>query len=99
MLLSAPLGLDEFQRCAEEVEVLLMLGRVGAVDLNPFPRGSGAQTPGLELRDVAPRELQVGHRGGRQAQPYAVAAEAGEHPVVDEVGVEGVELLGDDAGK
>jgi hypothetical protein len=69
----------------------------GSLDLDPFARARHAA--GLKRHHVAPRELQVGRRGHRQAQGDAVAADAGEHPVADEVGVEAVDFLRDHAGK
>ena len=68
--------------------MLLVFGHVSAIDLYPFPRACHAS--GLKWDDVIPRELQFGRGGGRQAQADALATDAGEHLVADEIGVEAV---------
>ena len=65
--LAGPGGFHEIERRLEEVEVLLVFGRLGAVDLDPFPRARHAA--GLERDDVVPRELQLGRGGDRRRRP------------------------------
>src|SRR5688572_32180505 len=74
-------GLHEVQRSPDQLEVLLVVGRIRPVDLDPFPRGSRTDTAGLKRNDVTPRELQLGHGRDGQAQRQALAVDAGEHPV------------------
>ena len=53
-------SLDELCRRLEQWEILLVVSRIGAVDLYPLPR---ARHPArLKRHDVIPRKLQV--RGG-----------------------------------
>src|SRR5258706_5839068 len=87
----------ERDRRLEELRVLLVPGRVLAIDLDPLARARRAA--GLERNHVLPRELQLRRVRDEQAQPDAVAADAREHAVVHEVGVEVVELLPHDAGE
>ena len=75
--------------------MLLVFGRLGAIDLYPFP--GTCHTAGLKRDDVVPRELQFGRGGNGQAQSDAVAADAGEHLVADEVGVKAVDFSCADA--
>ena len=50
--LAGPGGFHEFERGLKQFEILLVISRVGAVDLYPFP-GAG-HTTGLKRDDVAP---------------------------------------------
>ena len=68
--------------------MFLVFGHVGAIDLYPFPRACHAT--GLKRDDVISGELQFRRRGSRQAQPYALAIDAGEHLVADEISVKAV---------
>src|SRR5688500_6914888 len=72
-------GLHELQRGAKQLEVLLVVRRVLAVDLQPLAGGCRPQAAGGKRSDVAAGELQVGHGGGRQPQRDALVADAGEH--------------------
>jgi hypothetical protein len=87
----------EVERGLKQLEILLVLGRLGAVDLDPFPRAGHAA--GLKRNDVAPGKPQLGDGGGGQPKSDAVAADAGEHLVADEVSVEAVDCSGADAGE
>ena len=89
--LAAARGADEFQRSAEDVEVLLVVGGIGAVDLDPL--AGARQSFRLERHYVVPGELRLGGGGRRQPQADAVAADAGEHAVVDEISVQAVDLF------
>jgi hypothetical protein len=93
--LGGPAGPHELEGGLKQLEILLVLGRIGAVDLYPFPRTH--QAGGLELDDVRPRELQLSRGRDGQAQSDAAAADAGEHSVADEVGVEAVDSSCGDA--
>jgi hypothetical protein len=46
--------------------MLLVIRRIGAIDLNPFPRGG--DTTRRERHHVVPGEMQFGRRGNRQPQ-------------------------------
>src|SRR5688500_1201717 len=81
-------GLHKVERGPDQLEVLLVVGRIRSVDLDPLPRGSRADATGLKRNHVIPRELQLGHPRDRQAQRQALAVDAGEHPVGYEIGVE-----------
>ena len=50
--LAGPGGFNELERGAKQLEILLVLGRVVPVDLNPLPRA--CHTTGLKWDDVAP---------------------------------------------
>ena len=80
---------DELHRCLKKWEILLVVGRIGAIDLYPFP--GACDTSGLKWNDVVSRKLQF--RGSRDRQPQSnpVAANASEHLVSDEVGVEAID--------
>src|SRR4051794_13299143 len=52
------IAFHERDRRLEELEVLLVLGRVLAIDLDPLARACRAA--GLERNHVLPRELQLG---------------------------------------
>src|SRR6266850_7582913 len=93
--LTGPGAFHEGERGLKQLEVLLVLGRVGAVDLYPLSRARRAAR--LKRDDVVPRELQLGRGSNGQAQSDAAAADAGEHLVADEVGVEAVDLSCADA--
>src|SRR2546421_11097708 len=80
----------EFQRLAEELQILLVLGGVRAVDLDPLLGRRQARR--LKRHDVVAREVQFPRHGHGEAQSDAVAADAGEHPVADEIGVQALEL-------
>ncbi len=95
--LARPPGPDELDRFLEQRKVLLVVGRVGAVDLYPFPRA--LQTAGSKGNDVVPRELELGRDGNGQAQPDPFSADAGEHLAGNEIGVEAVDGLRHDAGQ
>ena len=88
---------DELHRLLKKWEILLVVGRIGAVDLYPFP--SACDTTGLKWNDVVPRKLQFRRSGDRQPQSNAVAANASEHFVGGEVGVEAVDRSRADAGQ
>src|SRR5688572_857619 len=96
---SLPLApaLHELDRRLEELEILLVLRGVGAVDLDPLLGARHAA--GLERGHVLARELQVPRGRCGKAKPHAVAADAGEHAVVDQVRIEAADLLGGDTGK
>src|SRR5574338_167879 len=93
--LAAPGALHEVDRGLEKLQVLLVVRCVCAVDLDPFPRAG--HTAGLERGDVLPGKLQLGRDGDGQAQAHAVGADAGEHLVADEIGVQPADLPGADA--
>jgi len=88
---------DELYRFLKKWEILLVVGRIGAVDLYPFP--SACDTTGLKWNDVVPRKLQFRRSGDRQPQSNPVAANASEHLVSDEVSVEAVDRSRADAGQ
>ena len=88
--LAGPGGFHELERSLKQFKILLVLSHIGAVDLYPFP--SAGHTAGLKRDDVAPRELQFGRGGGGQAQSDAATADAGEHLVADEVGIEAADF-------
>ena len=90
-----PSRFHELDRGPEQRKMLFVFGHVGAVELYPFPRAGHAA--GRERDDVVPRELQLGRRGYGQAQSDTVAADAGEHLVADEIGIQAVDLSCDDA--
>jgi hypothetical protein len=50
--LAGPGGFHELERRLKQLEILLVLSRIGAVDLYPFPRAR--HTAGLKRDDVAP---------------------------------------------
>ncbi|MBV5323445.1 hypothetical protein JZU51_01600 [bacterium] len=83
--LSGTGALDELKRSPKQFEILLIVRRVGSIDLNPLPRT--CHPAGLKWNDVASRELQFGRGGGRHTQSNAVSTYTGEHLVVDEKGV------------
>ena len=68
--------------------MFLVIGNVSAIELYPFPGTCHAAW--RKRGDVVSRELQFGRGGSRQAQPDPLAADAGEHLVADEIGVEAV---------
>src|SRR5438093_13383441 len=72
-----PAAFHEFQRRLEHLEVLLVIGSVRAVDLDPFP--GGAKTARLKRDHVVPGELQLGRGRRGQAKSDVVAADAGVH--------------------
>ncbi len=76
-------------------EILRVVGRVDAVYLYPFARAR--HPPGLKRNDMATRKRQFRRRGDRQPQSNAVAANASEHFVGDEVSVKTVDLSRADA--
>src|SRR5689334_12855309 len=80
--LPAP-ALHEIERRLEELQVLRVLRRVGAIDLDPLLRGRHAG--GLEGAHVLARELQLARGRHGQANADAVAVDAREHPVVHEI--------------
>src|SRR5256885_1608939 len=86
----APAGFYELDRGTKQFEILLVVGRILAIDLYPFPRAR--HTAGQKRHDVVPRKMQLGSGGGGQAQSDAGAADAGEHLVTDEIRVEAVDL-------
>ena len=88
--LTCPAPFYELERSLKQWEILFVFGHVGAIDLYPFPRT--CQTAGLKRDNIVPRELQLRRRGNRQTQSNAVAANAGEHLVADEVGVKAVDF-------
>src|SRR5260221_8001813 len=95
---ASPAGaLHEIERGLEDLEILLVVRRIFAVDLHPLLGARHAAR--LEGDHVLPRELQLARRRDRKAKADAVAADAGEHPVVHEVAVERADLLRDDARK
>ena len=49
--LASPGGFHELERSLKQFEILLVLGRIGAVDLYPFP--SAGHPAGLKRDDVA----------------------------------------------
>src|SRR5574341_1166506 len=87
---AGPAGFHEFQRGPEQFEILLVIGCLGTVDLDPLP--GTPDSAGLKRDDVVPRKLQFGRHAGGQAKSNAVAADAGEHSVADEIGVEAVDF-------
>lgn len=93
--LAASGALHEVDRGLEKLQVFLIVRCVCAVDLDPFPRAG--HTAGLERGDVLPGKLQLGRDGDGQAQAHAVGADAGEHLVADEIGVQPADLPGADA--
>ena len=68
--------------------MLLVIGHVSAIDLYPFPGTCHATR--RKRHDVISRELQFGRAGSGQAQSNALATDAREHLVADEVGVQAV---------
>src|SRR5258706_2730798 len=90
-------ALHELVRGLEKLEIFLVLRGILAVDLDPFARARRAG--GLERDHVLARELKLRRDRHPEAQPHALAADAGEHPVVHEIGVEPGELLRDHAGQ
>src|SRR5438067_3995175 len=90
-------ALHELERGAKELDVFLVVGGVGAIDLHPFPRR--AEPGRLKRHDVVARELQLSRRGRRQAQADTGAADAGEHAVADKIGVQALDLSRADAGQ
>jgi hypothetical protein len=96
-MLSRARALHEFVRGAKQREILFVVGRVGAIDLYPLPRTGQSARP--ERGDIAVGEFQFGRGRHGQAQPDAVTADASEHPVADEVGVEAVNFSCADAGE
>ena len=50
--LAGPAGFDEFQRGPEQLEILFVIGCLGAVDLDPLP--GAAHASGLKRDDVVP---------------------------------------------
>lgn len=88
--LAGPAAFHELDRGPKQLEIFLVLGRLGAIDLYPFSRTCHAA--GLKRNDVVPRELQFGRSGHGQAHSDAVAADAGEHPVADEIGVKAIDF-------
>src|SRR2546423_8200931 len=83
-------ALYEFQRLAKQLQILLVVGGIGPVDLDPLLRRR--QAGGLERHDVVPREVHFPRDGDRQPQADTVAADAGEHAVAHEVGVPALDL-------
>jgi hypothetical protein len=88
-------GFDELYRLPKKREVLRVVGRIDAVYLYPFARA--CHPPGLKRNNVAPRKRQLRRRCNRQPQSNAVAANASEHFVGDEVSVKTVDRSQADA--
>ena len=95
--LARPARPDEFERLPEERKILLVVGRIGTVDLYPFPRAGHAGGP--KGNDVAPRELELRRCCDGKANSDSVAADAGKHLAGNEIGVEAVDRLRFDAGQ
>src|SRR4051812_26940684 len=81
-------GSDELDRCPKQRKVLLVLDGIAAIDLDPFARARDAA--GLKRDDIASGKMQFRRQGDGHSHPDALAADAGEHPVADEVGVQAV---------
>src|SRR5690348_6150352 len=88
-------ALHEVERRAEKLDVLLVVGGVGPIDLHPL--AGGRQAGRLKRTDVLARELQLSRRRRRQAQADTRAADAGEHAVAHEIGVQPLDLSRADA--
>src|SRR5207237_2630211 len=95
-LLATPC-LYEFKRLAKQLQILLVVGGIRAIDLDPLPGGAEARR--LERHDVVARELQLPRHRCRQTEPDTITADAGEHPVTDEVRVQGLDLSRGTAGQ
>ncbi len=86
--LERPAGFNKLERGLKQWEMLFVSGHVGAIDLDPFP--GACHATGRERHDVISGELQFGRGGSRQAQADALATDAGEHLVADEIGIQAV---------
>ena len=63
--LSGPAGFDELNGSLEKGEILLVVGRIGAIDLDPLSRACHAAR--LERNEVVLRKLQFRRDGNGQA--------------------------------
>src|SRR5947207_2793065 len=97
LALARPAGFDELHRRQKKGEILLVVGCIGAVDLYPLSRA--CHPAGLKRNDVVPRKPKLRRRGDGQAQSNPITANASEHFVGDEVGVEAVDRSRADTGE
>ncbi len=93
--LARPASTYELDRRLEQRKILLVVGRIDPVDLYPFPRA--CHPAGLKRDDVVSRELELRRGGNGQSQSNPFAANAGKHPIGDEIGVEAADRFRGDA--
>jgi hypothetical protein len=95
--LTRPAAFDEIYRRLKQGKIVLIVGRIFAVDLYPLPRA--CQTSGLKRNYVVPGKLQFRRGGDRQAQSYPIATDASKHLVGGEVRVEAIDRSRADTGE
>lgn len=93
--LPAPRAFHERKRRLKQLNILRVIGCIGAVDLYPLSRTG--QAARLKLGDVGSGKLQFRRGGSGEAQPHTAVADAGEHLVANKISIQAVYFPGANA--